>query len=59
MPALPHALPAASAALSPEELDYLEWGVLNPSRSSAVCLACHHFLREVGRHCVTPFDLFD
>jgi hypothetical protein len=43
---------AASSAPA-EEWDYLEWGVLEPSRSSALCITCQHFRYEVGKHCVT------
>ena len=44
----------ASHALTPsEEWDDLEWDVLKPSRTSAVCITCQHFRYEVGRHCIT------
>jgi len=52
MPVVTAARPAPSGAPA-EEWDYLEWGVLKPSRSSAVCITCQHFRYEVGRHCVT------
>jgi len=44
---------APDALTHPEEWDYLERGVLRPSRTSAVCITCEHFRYEVGEHCVT------
>ena len=44
---------ASRVATPAEEWDYLEWGVLRSSRTSAVCITCEHFRYEVGKHCVT------
>ena len=46
-------MPAADPLPHAEEWDDLDWDVLQPSRTSAVCIACQHFRYEVGRHCVT------
>jgi hypothetical protein len=49
MPA-PRSVPSVTPA---EEWEFLEWGVLEPSATSAVCITCRHFRYEVGKHCVT------
>jgi len=36
-----------------EEWDYLDTDVMRPARSSRVCMTCHHFRYEIGRHCVS------
>jgi hypothetical protein len=46
-------VPAADPLTHAEEWDDLDWDVLQPSRSGAVCITCQHFRYEVGRHCVT------
>lgn len=43
----------ASSETPPDEWEHLEWDVLKPSRSDAVCITCQHFRYEVGRHCIT------
>ena len=44
---------ASTALTHAEEWGDLEWGVLQPSATGAVCITCQHFRYEVGRHCVT------
>jgi hypothetical protein len=49
---MPAALPVPPSCAA-EEWDLLQANVLQPSRSSKVCITCQHFHYEVDRHCVT------
>jgi hypothetical protein len=44
---------AVRSAAPAEDWEFLEWGVLRPSRSGAVCITCEHFRYEVANQCVT------
>ena len=46
-------MPAARSVVPVEEWDYLDADVLKPARSSRVCMTCHYFRYEEGRHCFT------